>query len=101
MLYPFAPHVAEELWERVGGKGLLCGRPWPVADADIAREEQVEVAVQVNGKVRGKVTVGIGATQDEVGALALSEPRVREHLVGKTVRKTIYVPAKLFSIVAN
>jgi len=101
MLYPFAPHVAEELWARIGGKGLLCMRPWPEADAAIAREEQVEVPVQVNGKVRGKVTVGAGASEEEVGALAMAEPRVKEHLAGKTIRKTIYVPAKLFSIVAN
>jgi leucyl-tRNA synthetase len=101
MLQPFAPHLAEELWAGIGGKDLLCVRPWPEADAAIAREEQVEVAVQVNGKVRAKVTVGAGASQDEVGALAMAEPRVMEHIAGKTVRKTIYVPSKLFSIVAN
>ncbi|MBP2674206.1 MAG: leuS, partial [Deltaproteobacteria bacterium] len=101
MLYPFAPHIAEELWARIGGEGLLCLRPWPESDATIAREEQVEVVVQVNGKVRAKITVGAGAGEEEVGTLAMAEARVREHLAGKTVRKTIYVPAKLYSIVAN
>jgi leucyl-tRNA synthetase len=101
MLSPFAPHVSEELWKRIGGKGLLCLRPWPEADAEIAREEQIEVVVQVNGKVRAKITVGAGAGEEEVGALAMAEPRVREHVAGKTIRKTIYVPAKLYSVVAN
>jgi len=101
MLAPFAPHIAEELWVDIGGKDLICTRPWPEADAVVAREEQIEVPIQVNGKIRAKITVGADASQEEVGALALAEPRVQEHLLGKTVRKTIYVPSKLFSIVAN
>ncbi len=101
MLYPFAPHASEELWARIGGKGMLCLRPWPEADAAIAREERVEVVVQVNGKVRAKITVAAGAGEEEVGALAMAEPRVREHIAGKTIRKTIYVPAKLYSVVAG
>jgi leucyl-tRNA synthetase len=101
MLFPFAPHVGEELWERIGGEGLLCTRPWPTADAEVARERQVEVVVQVNGKVRTKLTVGAEAGEAEVGGLAMADPRVREHTAGKQVRKTIYVPGKLFSIVAS
>jgi len=101
ILAPFAPHVAEELWAGIGGEGLLCSRPWPEADAAVAREEQVEVPIQVNGKIRSKIIVGVDASQEEVGALAMAEPRVKEHLLGKTIRKTIYVPSKLFSIVAN
>ncbi len=101
MLFPFAPHVGEELWARIGGEGLLCARPWPEADAALVREDQVEVVVQVNGKVRAKVTVGAGAGEEEVRALAMAETRVREHTAGKKIRKTVYVPGKLFSVVAN
>jgi leucyl-tRNA synthetase len=100
MLSPFAPHVAEELWERVGNPGLLCTRRWPVADPAAAREETVEVVVQVNGKVRAKITVDPEAAEEEVRALAMADPRVREHTAGKRIRKTVYVPGKLFSVVA-
>ncbi len=101
MLSPFAPHVSEELWERIGGKGLLCTRSWPVADADVAREETVEVVVQVNGKVRSKLTVAAGAGEGEVRGRVMDDPRIREYTAGKEIRKTVYVPGKLFSIVAS
>ncbi|MGE5247728.1 MAG: leucine--tRNA ligase [Verrucomicrobiota bacterium] len=101
MLHPFAPHVSEELWRRIGGEGLLCARPWPAADEEVSREEQVEVVVQVNGKVRAKLTVGVGSVEAEVNALAMADPRVREYTAGKQIRKTVYVPGKLFSIVAS
>ena len=101
VLSPFAPHVGEELWERIGGEGLLCSRSWPVADADIAREEMVEVVVQVNGKVRSRLTVGADAGEGEVRERVLSDPRIREYTADKRIRKTVYVPGKLFSIVAS
>jgi leucyl-tRNA synthetase len=100
MLSPFAPHVTEELWERLGNDGLLCARRWPEADAVAAREETVELAVQVNGKVRARLTVAVGADEAEVRDLAMADPRVREHTAGKEIRKTVYVPGKLFSVVA-
>jgi len=100
MLSPFAPHLAEELWERIGNPGLLCNRRWPVADPAVAREDTVEVVVQVNGKVRAKLTVAAGAGEDEIRALAMADPRVREHTAGKRIRKTVYVPGRLFSVVA-
>jgi leucyl-tRNA synthetase len=100
MLYPFAPHVAEELWARIGGKGLLCMRPWPRRTRH--RPGGAGGGARTGQRQgRGKVTVGAGASEEEVGALAMAVPRVEEHLAGKTIRKTIYVPAKLFSIVAN
>ena len=101
MLSPFAPHVAEELWSMIGGKELLCTRAWPEADASLVRVEQVEVPIQVNGKIRAKITVDVDTSQEEVSNLVLDEPRIKELLAGKTIRKTIYVPSKLFSIVAN
>jgi len=99
MLSPFAPHMGEELWERIGGKGLLCSRSWPAADVDVAREEEVEVVVQINGKVRSKLTVGAGAGEGEVRERVMADPKIREYTAGKEIRKTVYVPRKLFSIV--
>jgi leucyl-tRNA synthetase len=101
VLSPFAPHVGEELWERIGGEGLLCARSWPVADTGIAREETVEVVVQVNGKVRSRLTVGADAGEGEVRERVLADPRIREYTADKRIRKTVYVPGKLFSIVAS
>jgi leucyl-tRNA synthetase len=101
MLSPFAPHMGEELWERIGGKGLLCSRSWPVAAVDVAREEEVEVVVQVNGKVRSKLTVGAGAGEDEVRERVMADAKVREYTAGREIRKTVYVPGKLFSIVVS
>jgi len=101
MLSPFAPHVAEELWRRVGNDDLLCTRRWPEADPAAAREDTVVLVVQVNGKVRSRLTVAAGAGEDEVRALAMADPRVLEHTAGKEIRKTVYVPGKLFSLVAN
>jgi leucyl-tRNA synthetase len=101
MLSPFAPHVAEELWRRVGNNDLLCTRRWPEADAAAAREDTVELVVQVNGKVRSRLTVAAGAGEEEVRALAMADPRVLEHTAGKEIRKTVYVPGKLFSLVAG
>jgi leucyl-tRNA synthetase len=101
MLSPFAPHIGEELWERIGGEGLLCSRSWPAADVDVAREEEVEVVVQVNGKVRSKLTVGAGAGEGEVRDRVMADPKVREYLAGREIRKTVYVAGKLFSIVVS
>jgi len=101
MLSPFAPHLGEELWERIGGEGLLCSRPWPAADVDVAREEEIEVVVQVNGKVRSKLTVGADAGEDEVRERVMADPKVREYTAGREIRKTVYVPGKLFSIVVS
>jgi len=101
MLSPFAPHIGEELWERIGGKGLLCSRSWPAADVDVAREEEVEVVVQVNGKVRSKLTVGAGAGEAEVRERVMADPKVREYTAGREIRKTVYVAGKLFSIVVS
>jgi leucyl-tRNA synthetase len=93
--------VGEELWERIGGSGLLCSRSWPSADVDVAREAEVEVVVQVNGKVRSKLTVAAGAGEDAVRERVMADPKTREYTAGKEIRKTVYVPGKLFSIVVS
>ena len=92
LLNPFTPHVCEELWARLGHERSLVRQPWPVFDALVAREDAVELAVQVNGKVRGRVVVPRGAGEDQIRAQALAEPRVAEHVLGKQMVKFVVVP---------
>lgn len=101
VLNPFAPHLSEEIHARLGGNGLLSEKPWPTYDEAALILDEIEVVVQVNGKLRDKIRVANGAPQAEVETLALASAKVQEHTDGKTVRKVIYVPGKLVSIVAN
>jgi leucyl-tRNA synthetase len=98
LIQPYAPHVTEELWG-VLGDGRLWERAWPVADSALLVEDEVEVVVQVNGKVRDRLRVAATASEDELLALALASDRVRAHVDGKELRKTIVVPGKLVSLV--
>jgi leucyl-tRNA synthetase len=99
MLSPFAPHVAEELWERTGNEGLVCLRGWPAVDEELARAEEILVVVQINGKLRSRITADADATEEEIRSMALADPRVREYMEGKTLKKLVVVPKKLVSIV--
>jgi leucyl-tRNA synthetase len=101
LLSPFAPHVCEELWMRLGRRFPLVDRNWPVANADLAREEEVELAVQVNGKVRARITVGAGALEEEIRVKALAEPKIQEAIAGKEVAKSVVVPGRLVSLVVR
>jgi leucyl-tRNA synthetase len=101
LLSPFAPHIAEEMWERLGRRFSIVDRPWPVADPSIAREDEVELAVQVNGKVRGRITVSAEASEDEVKRKALDDPKVQEHTRGKEMVKVVVVPGRLVSVVVK
>jgi leucyl-tRNA synthetase len=104
MLSPFAPHMAEELWESLGHKGGIVNAGWPVYQESVARAEEIVVPVQVNGKVRSRLTVAVDATDDALRALALADPQVVRHLDGRSVRKVVIASGaqgKLVSIVAN
>jgi leucyl-tRNA synthetase len=101
MLSPLAPHLAEELWERMGNRESVTRQPWPRCDADYLVEDQVELIVQVQGKLRGRVTVSADADEDAAKEAALADEKVASHLEGKTIRKVIYVPGKLINIVAG
>lgn len=99
LLQPFAPHLAEELWERLGGRGLLARAPWPTVDAKLLVDDEVEIAVQVLGKVRGRALVPNGCASDV--AIAAARAAVATHLEGKTVVKEIVVPGKLVNFVVR
>jgi leucyl-tRNA synthetase len=99
MLAPMTPHLAEELWEMLGHTEGLWRVGWPAFNADLARDEQVEVVVQVNGRVRGKLTVAAGLSEAELVRMALAEPTVAHHIDGKRVVKRIVVPDKLVNLV--
>jgi leucyl-tRNA synthetase len=101
ILAPFAPHLAEELWQALGNKHTLAYEPWPVYDPALLAEDQLEIPVQVNGKVRARVTVAAKASADELKSAALNEPRIRELLEGKQIQKVIVVPGKLVNIVVR
>jgi leucyl-tRNA synthetase len=101
VLAPFAPHLGEELWERLGHDQSLAYEPWPTYDDGLIAEETVELAVQVNGKVRGRVSVPADAAEDDVIAAALAEPKVADATRGKTVVKKIVVPGRLVNIVVK
>ena len=99
LLNPIAPHLTEELWEVLGGKPYLSRAPWPVHDSAKLYEEIVEVVVQVNGKVRGKIVVPRGIKEEEVIERALADERIRQWLNGKPLKKHVYVPDKLVNLV--
>jgi leucyl-tRNA synthetase len=102
MISPFAPHMAEELWEALGHAGGVVAAGWPTYDAAVAKAEEVVVPVQVNGKVRGRLTVAAATSEDDLRDLALKDPQVRAHIDGKTIKKVVVVSGgKLVSIVVG
>lgn len=101
MLSPFAPHIAEEIWERLGHHKSLSRRPWPTADEAKLVEDSLELPVQVNGKLRGKVTVPADADDSAILSAARSAEHVKPWVEGKTVVKELYVPKKLVNFVVK
>ena len=106
LLNPFAPHITSELWETLGGRfpvapNEITDQPWPEYRAEFLVEDEVEIALQVNGKVRDRITVPIAATNAELEQIALANERVREFTAGQTIRKVVVIPKKLVNVVAN
>ena len=97
----FAPHIAVELWEGLGHTGATLRVPWPAYDPELAAEEEFELPVQVNGKLRSRVRVAANATEDDIRRLALADEKVVQHLNGREVVKFILVPQKLINIVVR
>ncbi|MGF2617513.1 leucine--tRNA ligase [Rossellomorea vietnamensis] len=101
MLAPVTPHLAEELWSKLGHEGTLAYAEWPSYDESKLVSNEIEIVFQVNGKVRAKLTVPRDISRDELQEIALQDGKVQEFIEGKTVRKVIAVPGKLVNIVAN
>jgi leucyl-tRNA synthetase len=103
ILNPFAPHLAEELWQRLGfdegGSRVLAFEPWPDYDPAILVEDEIEMPIQVNGKVRDKIVVKKAATKEEVEAAARGSAKIAEWTAGKEIKKVVVVPGKLVNIV--
>jgi leucyl-tRNA synthetase len=101
LVAPFAPHIAEELWERFGHRTSVHLEGYPQPDERALAVEEITLIVQINGKVRGRILVPAGIAEEQAVALALEEPNVRSHLDGKEVRKRIYVPGRLLNVVVG
>jgi len=101
LLAPFAPHLAEELWQRLDHDTSLAFEPWPAYDAGLARDDEVEVAVQVCGKIKGRMQVAADADEEAIKAAAMEHEPVAKAIAGKTIRKVIVVKGRLVNIVAT
>ena len=100
LLNPFAPHVTEEMWDVMNFGGMVNQAKWPEYDEEKTKENDVEIVIQIMGKVRAKITVPVDMAKDDVLALAKAEPKIAELLEGKEIKKEIYVPGKLVNFVA-
>jgi leucyl-tRNA synthetase len=101
MLNPMVPHLAEELWEMLGHTNTLSSARWPKFDPELAAEDQVEIPVQMNGRIKTKMTVEAGLSQEELGKRALADPKIKQLLNGQRVIKIITVPDKLVNLVVQ
>lgn len=101
LLSPVAPHICEELWEKLGHHGTIAYESWPAWDEAKLVEDEVEIVIQINGKVRAKLLVPNDASKEQMEKIAMDDTKVKEQLEGKTIRKVIAVPGKLVNIVAN
>ncbi len=101
LVSPFAPHLGEELWERLGHTESLAHAAWPEFDPALVRDDVVEIGVQVNGKVRGAVTLSVTADEETARFAAMAEERVRVHVEGKTLKKVIYVKGKILNFIVT
>lgn len=99
MMAPVTPHVAEEIWEQLGKPYSIHTQPWPEVDEEAASEEQIVLVVQVNGKVRDRLTLPVDVTEEDASEAALNSSLVQKHLAGKQPRKIIFVPGRLINIV--
>jgi len=101
MLAPFSPHVAEEMWEKLGHAGGLLKASWPLADPALARREELEIPIQVNGKLRSRVIAALDISEEELRTAALADEKVRAFIDGHEVVKVIVVPQRLVNVVVR
>ena len=101
LLHQMAPHLTEEWWERFGQTGFVLESRWPVADPELATSLDVTLVVQVNGKVRGKLSVARGASESEAMARAREDEKIRSWVEGKEITRTVFVPDRLLNLVVR
>src|SRR5262249_52930938 len=101
LAWPFAPHVAEELWRHLGHAASIASEPWPTWDEALAVDDVIELPVQVNGKVRGRVQLARDASEADARAAALAADGIAARLAGQTVRKFVYVPGQVVNLVVG
>ena len=101
LLAPFAPYLAHELWETLGEKSSLLRAPWPKYDAALVKEEEIELAVQINGKVRSRIVVPADSPEEHVREAALADEKVRAAIVGKQIVQIRVIPRRLVNIVVK
>jgi leucyl-tRNA synthetase len=101
LLAPFAPFLAAEMWEQLGEEGAVLRAPWPKSDPDLAREDEIEIPVQINGKLVTVVRVAAGADAKTIEAAALADEKVKARTAGKTVVKVIVVPGRAVNLVVK
>ncbi|MFI5183513.1 MAG: class I tRNA ligase family protein, partial [Vicinamibacteria bacterium] len=99
LLAPFAPHACEEMWMRLGRRSSVVNRNWPVADPGVAREDSIEIPVQIGGKVRARIMVAQGANEEDVRRAALDDPKIKELIAGKEIVKVVVVVPRLVNLV--
>jgi leucyl-tRNA synthetase len=99
MLSPIVPHICHQLWLDLGHQGAVVSESWPQVDATALEQDTVELVIQVNGKLRSKISVSITASKDEVEAMALADEQVKRFIEDKPVKKVIVVPNKLVNVV--
>ncbi|WP_428074357.1 leucine--tRNA ligase [Candidatus Avelusimicrobium luingense] len=100
LLHPFAPHITDEIWQQHGYEGFLLQTAWPKADKNFLQEDSIEIGVQINGKVRDRISVAATASREEIEKIALASPKVKRNLEGLEIKKVIVVPGRMVSIVA-
>ncbi|HUE41888.1 MAG TPA: class I tRNA ligase family protein, partial [Chthoniobacterales bacterium] len=101
LLNPFAPHLSSELWEKLKSPGDITEQPWPSYNEKFLVEDEVQIVIQVNGKLRDRMMMSTSATEDEMKAAALANPKIAELVAGKNVLKVVVVPKKLVNIVVQ
>ena len=101
LLSPFVPHITDELWHRMGRTTFLINEPWPVFDSKATKEDEITLVIQVNGKLRDRLSLPADITEQKVRAMVQKQEKIKKHLEGKTVHKIIYIPRKLVNIVAR
>ena len=102
MLAPIAPHITEELWQKLNlGSGSIHRQLWPAFDEELAAEDLITLVVQVNGKVRDRLEIPAGTSKEETEQTAMAAPKVQSYLEGRKIRKVIVVPERLVSIVCG